>query len=528
VKPIREQIDSVRNALARIEEPSRLRLLQAKYIALDRQRENEMLRLPVNPVWNRNGFAPLAGKHWRMVITGNTDKLPRVVNLELHPAGSRVALWQGTAKASYDAPAVVPLGLIDEPVSEIRWAGTVSVYRLEASEDGRDWRPVCSSLDHVGRNEFDLPALPESELVADLSAESRSKRAELLARKAELEAALKTIPELPVVYAAKPRAMDKAFVLNRGSVTKPGEEVTPGALEAVTQLGSQFELRVDASDAQRRSALADWITDPKNPLTARVIVNRVWQYHFGQGLVNTPSDFGLNGDRPSHPELLDWLAVSFVENGWSLKWLHRLILSSRTYQQSDEFNSRAHEVDANNRLLWRMPLKRMDAETLRDSILFVTGKLDMKMQGGPGFELQKKAARGAFIYEALDNDGPAVWRRAVYRFVVRGGERIMLDSFDCPDPSVATPQRSMSNTAVQALTLLNNEFVLRQAGFLAERLERDAGAERARQIERAYELLHGRAPTAKEMQLGLKFVAAQPLALYCRVLLNSNEFVYVP
>ena len=142
-----------------------------------------------------------------------------------------------------------------------------------------------------------------------------------------------------------------------------------------------------------------------------------------------------------------------------------------TYQQSDRFDEKANASDAGNRLLWRMPLKRMDAETLRDSVLFVTGKLDLDKRGGPSFLLQKNGGGGSYIYQALDNDGPEVWRRAVYRFVVRGGERIMLDSFDCPDPSVATPQRTVSNTPVQALTLLNNDFVLRQAGFLAERLD---------------------------------------------------------
>ncbi|MEJ7608937.1 MAG: DUF1553 domain-containing protein, partial [Bryobacteraceae bacterium] len=210
-----------------------------------------------------------------------------------------------------------------------------------------------------------------------------------------------------------------------------------------------------SNEGSRRVELANWIASSKNPLTARVIVNRVWYYHFGNGIVNTPSDFGFNGDRPSHPELLDYLAVSLMENGWSLKWLHRVILTSRTYRQSSRFNEKSYAVDADNRLLWRMPLKRMDAETLRDSILKITGNLS-PTYGGPPFFLQKKAERGSYLHKALDNDGPEVWRRAVYRFVVRGGERIFMDSFDCPDPAVATPQRSVSNTPVQALTLMNN------------------------------------------------------------------------
>jgi hypothetical protein len=157
----------------------------------------------------------------------------------------------------------------------------------------------------------------------------------------------------------------------------------------------------------------------------------------------------------------------------------------------------------------------------------VTGSLN-PLRGGPSFLLQSKAEKGSYLHKALDNDGPEVWRRAVYRFVVRGGERVFMDSFDCPDPAVATPQRSESNTAVQSLTLLNNQFVLRQAGLLAGRLEKEAGAGWVEQITRAYDLLFGRKPSEKEISLGVQFLKEQPLALYCRALLNSNEFVYVP
>jgi hypothetical protein len=458
------------------------------------------------------------------VITGHPGKAPVVSNLQLLPAGVSIDKWEGSAKAPDDAPAILPLPANGQPVTEIQWSGHLNVYRLEASDDGSTWRIVASTIDHVDRNELDLPSFSEDELVKALSPEARAQRAELLAHRAALEKQLAALPGPVLVYAARPKEMEKAYLLERGSVARPLEEVTPGSLAVI----SDMQLTGAASDRERRLALADWIASPRNPLTARVIVNRVWHYHFGQGIVNTPSDFGLNGDRPSHPELLDWLAVSFMENGWSLKWLHRLILNSRTYQQSDRFNQKAHDVDAGNRLLWRMPLKRMDAETLRDSILFVSGSLDLESRGGPGFLLQKKGAGGSYIYAALRNDGPEVWRRAVYRFVVRGGERIMMDSFDCPDPAVATPQRNASNTPVQALTLLNNEFVIRQAGLLAQRIQREAGAGAARQAVRAYQLLYGRDPSAKEQTLAERFLASQPLAEYCRVLLNSNEFVYVP
>jgi hypothetical protein len=257
-----------------------------------------------------------------------------------------------------------------------------------------------------------------------------------------------------------------------------------------------------------------------------VIVNRVWFYHFGNGIVNTPSDFGLMGDRPSHPELLDWLAVSFMENGWSLKWLQRQIVMSQAFQQSSALNEKAFAVDADNRLLWRMPLRRMDAEALRDTMLAATGSLNPE-RGGPSYLLQKKGGGGSYIYDALDNDGPAVWRRAVYRFVVRGGGRIFMDSFDCPDPSVATPQRSNSNTPVQALTLLNNSFVMKQSERMAERLRREA-SDVSGQVARAYSLLYGRAPSEKELRAGMAFIGQHSLAAYARVLFNTNEFLYTP
>jgi hypothetical protein len=385
---------------------------------------------------------------------------------------------------------------------------------------------VANSLDHVSVNELELPSVSEAELAAALPATDRERRLALLADRDSWKKKLDAIPAPAMVYAAKPHPVEPAYLLERGSVAKAKEEVFPSALTALTHRPASFGLDGSAPDSMRRTALADWITDAKNPLTARVIVNRVWYYHFGNGIVNTPSDFGLMGDRPSHPDLLDWLAISFMENGWSLKWLQRQIVMSQAYQQSTAMNERAFGMDADNRLLWRMPLRRMDAEMLRDSMLAVTGSLNPE-RGGPSFMMQKKGGGGSYIYDALDNDGPLVWRRAVYRFVVRGGGRIFMDSFDCPDPSVATPQRSNSNTPVQALTLLNNGFVLKQSERLAERLRKES-ADGAAQVARAYSLLFGRAPSEKELRAGTAFIGQYSLAAYARVLFNTNEFVYTP
>jgi hypothetical protein len=534
--PLRKEMDEVRKKLGAIEDSTRARLLAAKYEALAGKPRADKRYIPVNAIWNRNRFTPVSARHFRFAVSGQNGKVPpRIDRLELLPSGYTVLNWKAEAEATPDKPAYLTIQLDEsQTVSEIRWSsdrttasqeGTPRVYRFEYSEDGSQWTSAASSLDHIGAVEMELPSITEEELTAELPGSSLEDRKSLLAQRAELQKKIDAIPPLESVHAVKPEPLQKVHVLDRGSLTKPLDEVTPGTLTAIRQLPS--DLGTFEPEGASRLALADWIADERNPLTARVIVNRVWYYHFGNGLVNTPSDFGFNGDRPSHPELLDYLAIWFMENGWSLKKLHRLMLTSRTYQQSAAFNEKAHSLDADNRLLWRMPLKRMDAETLRDSLLALTGKLNSQ-RGGPGYFLQKKAGRGSYMHKAVDYDGPEVWRRAVYRFVVRGGERIFLDSFDCPDPAVATPQRSVSNTPLQALSLMNNPFVLRQAGFLAERVDAEAGPDRRKQLARVYELLFQREPSAQEIDLGLTFITEHSFPLYCRVLLNSNEFVYVP
>jgi hypothetical protein len=526
VKPIKEELAKLRADLGQIEDPVRTRILLARYIEFDRARAGEARRIPVNPIFNRNQFAPTAAPRWRLAISKHQGRRAKLAEVRL---GGDVVLsnWTGPSEAKDDTPVFAELQAPRGEVREITWSsdpvngardGALMVYRLETSKDGQTWTALCSSLDHVRSLEVDLPVASEAEFK---SPASEAIRAEIVRVERELAA----VPEPAKVYAAKPTTVTKAHLLDRGSVSKPLEEVFPGGLTAVSQLPAEFKLNAEATDAERRTALANWIASPDNPLTARVLVNRVWAFHFGTGLVNTPSDFGLMGDRPSHPELLDWLAVWFMDNGWSVKKLHRLILTSRTYQQASEFNAKAAAIDADNRLYWRMSPRRMDAETLRDTMLALSGNLRLDGAGGPSFLLQKKGDRGSYIYKALDNDGPEVWRRAVYRFVVRGGERIMLDSFDCPDPAVATPQRTVSNTAVQALTLFNNQFVLKQSSLFAQRVDREYAGD---PVRGAYDLLLGRAPSPRERELGRQFLKANPLALYCRVLINSNEFVYVP
>jgi hypothetical protein len=493
--PLKSELDAAKAGLNALEEPVRVKLLEPRLRALAEERKHEAQRLPLNPYYNRNDFPATRAALFRLEFKKPT-KLAWV-----QWGQQRLSAWEGTS-----------LRLEGGEYSRLEYAGQTNIYELQASTNGSTWKTVASSLDHIGRNEFDLPKVSDAEL------DQYVDRKSAIARRAAAEAAIAALPAPPQVYAAKPKkAVEPAFLLERGSVAKPVAEVSPGAISAIAHLPSDLASS-KADDKTRRLALAAWLTNPENPLTARVIVNRVWFYHFGNGIVNTPSDFGLMGDRPSHPELLDWLASEFVAHGSSLKWLHRRILASKAYQQSSALLEDAMKIDGANRLLWRMTPKRLDAETLRDSILFASGNLVQEPRGGPSFTLQKKDDRGAFIYKALDNDGPAVWRRAVYRFVVRGGERIFLDSFDCPDPAVATPQRGISNTPVQALTLMNNEFVWKQAGYLAER---------ARDVGGLYRLLFQRVPSAAETRLAQDFLKRESLAAFARVLINSNEFAYV-
>ena len=306
--------------------------------------------------------------------------------------------------------------------------------------------------------------------------------------------------------------------LKRGEVTSPDEVVTPGALSAIVDLNPDFGLAADAPEAQRRLKFADWLADPRNPLPARVMANRVWHFHFGQGLVSTPNDFGASGARPSHPELLDWLAVKFIESGWSVKALHRLIVNSATYRQSSAFNEKAATTDADNQLLWRFTPRRLEAEAVRDAMLAVSGQLNPAM-GGPSFRPFTITEFNAAFYHLTDRDEPEFNRRTVYRANVNSGKDPMLEAFDCPDPSVKTPRRGVTTTPLQALELMNNSFVQRQAKHLAQRAMQSG--ENA--IECAYRLALGRAPTDAEMARAKE----RELFSVCWALLNSTEFMYV-
>ena len=319
-------------------------------------------------------------------------------------------------------------------------------------------------------------------------------------------------------------------VLIRGNSRDLGEVVSPRGLEAfsATGLSGDFGLNSDATDGERRVALAKWITDGRNPLTPRVIVNRLWHHHFGQGLVDSPSDFGFSGGGPSHPELLDWLARKLVDGGWKLKDLHRLIVTSATYRQSSNVhNVTAEERDGDNRLLWRANARRLDGESTRDAMLAVSGALNRK-PGGPSFyDLTAKLEYNHTFGDPTGQFSDEVNRRTIYRLWARCGNNPLLESLDCPDPSVMLPRRSQTITPVQSLSLLNNRFVEQCAHSLSKRVRRDAVDDVDQQIRDLYQLLLLRNPELRELALARTFVQKQTLLQLCVVMLNTNEFLFV-
>jgi hypothetical protein len=368
--------------------------------------------------------------------------------------------------------------------------------------------------------------ISEAELAATLNAADRARREQLQRQVAETDERLAQYRDLKV-FSVTPKTPAVVHVLARGNPLQKGEVVTAGGLGTIPGLPGEFGLATETGDADRRRKLADWITDERNPLFARTIVNRVWQYHFGSGLIETPSDLGFNGGHPSHPELLDYLATEFTDRGFRLKDLHRLIVTSATYQQSSLPNAEAVRIDANNRWLWRKSPVRLEAEVIRDAILVISGQLNPR-RGGPGYQDFRPFLRGGTqFYEILDPVGPEFNRRSLYRTWARGGHNPLLDTFDCPDPSTFSPRRNATNTPLQALSLMNNSFVLRMSEALAERLQREAGDDPGRQVTRAYELTYGRPPRNEERALAVVFVREHGLSAFGRVLFNTNEFLYV-
>ena len=369
-------------------------------------------------------------------------------------------------------------------------------------------------------------AVPPEEITNALTAEERQKRSHLDEEIKAAKGSLAKATERLLVFAAVPRQPGPTHRLARGDAAKPREVIAPGALAVIAKPNGSLGLKPDSPEGARRAALAAWIAHADNPLTARVIVNRVWQWHFGKGIVDTPNDFGAMGGAPTHPKLLDRLAIDFMANGWSLKWLHKQILLSKTYQQSSAHNPTASEIDADNRLLWRFSPRRLEAEAVRDSLLSLSGQIDFRM-GGPGYMPWNLRIDNTHFYTWEDKIGADFNRRTVYRLGVLSARDSLLDALDCPDLSTRTPTRASTTTPIQALALMNNSFVQRQVRHFADRLQAAYPDDHAKQIEHAYLLAYSRKPSASETERAQTATRSHGLTALCWAILNSNELVYL-
>jgi hypothetical protein len=318
-------------------------------------------------------------------------------------------------------------------------------------------------------------------------------------------------------------------VLIRGDFKQKGEKVEPGFLSALGG-GTIEEPKGVRFIPERRKALALWMTSTARPLLARVMVNRIWQGHFGRGLVATPNDFGRQGDAPSHPELLDWLAARFIENKWSMKALHREIMLSRVYQLSTAPDEGNAKIDSENVYLWRMNRQRLSAEALRDNVLATAGTLNLKM-GGPGVATpltseEKDGMRNLDEWPVSTDPSDHV-RRGVYLFVKRSFRLPMMETFDSPDAAASCARRDTSTVAPQALALMNSAFMAEQADRFAERLKTKYGEAPEALVEGGWRAAFGRPPSAEEKAKAVEFLAGSTLPRLCLLWFNMSEFVYV-
>jgi hypothetical protein len=507
-------------------------------------------RIPVNAERNVDRICPLPARFVRFVVNATTDGTePCIDELEIYsPGADSLALASRGAKAS--ASSVYPNSplhkiehindgrvgnsrswISNEPgkgwvqielpqvqiVDRVVWGRDrqrkftdrlARDYRIEVSVDGRDWKTVAGSWDRV-------PATRDPTLFPDPMNHQSDRHRQLVER-------LRTLEEPPKIYAGVFHSPEPTYLLRRGDPLQKARAVEPSAVQGVSPA---FSVKPGAADAARRQSLADWIVSLENPLPDRVLVNRVCQWHFGQGFVRTPSDFGRNGDRPSHPELLDWLASEFRAGGRRLKPLHRLIVLSSTYRQASMANDRGRTGDAGNRLLWRYSPQRMEAEVIRDAMLQVSGALDQRL-GGPGYNLWDYSGYVIVFTpkKTLDADG---YRRMVYQFKPRLQQDHTFGAFDCPDATQPAPRRTVSTTPLQALNLLNDPFVLDQSERFAERVRREAGNDPVAQARRCFQLAFGREPSPPEARAAEDLVTGDGLASLCRALFNANEFVFV-
>jgi len=424
-------------------------------------------------------------------------------------------------------------GALSETAHESTFIGE---YRVEVSLNGTEWVPVADSYNRSPVNDKHRR---KRYLDAETSDVERISLRDLVAEIRKVNGQLSKVSKLPSMYVGRLAQSKESFHLFRGGdPQQKGEEVFAASMAMLAGNTDPFTLKKETAEKDKRKALASWIVDISNPLPARVLANRIWHYHFGTGIVSTPSDFGFMGGRPSHPELLDWLASEIldprhaIEDGtvsqvWKIKRLHKMMMMSKTYRQDSAYDTESAKIDANSRLLWRFPPRRLDSEEIRDSMLVIAGKLDMSM-GGAGFRLYRYLRDNVSTYVPLDSFGPETYRRSVYHQNVRAARVDLMSEFDSPDCALPAPRRVTTTSPLQALTLMNHQFTMDMALSLAERISEEAdGKSPRKQVDRAFQFVYLREPTSDERDACVKFTKEHGLNALCRTLLNTNEFVYL-
>ena len=555
---VAEQLTQMRAEESNIQ--AALERLAEKVIAANSPGGEGALRPPVNPRLNEESFAPIDAISIRFTITAcNSGNEPCIDEVEVYDTSGRnvaVASAGGKPSASGTLPGyeIHQLNHLNDAetgndhswISNVENAGWARIdfpahVRIERVVWGRDrdqrfndrlptqyvvevatepdkWKTVASSSDRQPFTEVQDRHAWLAKLLPDDAATARRLQQ-------ELEALQRRIAELSGTQSGWVGTFgqpDKTHRLYRGEPMQRREVVAPDAINVIGTLG----MAVDEPEQQRRVKLANWIASREHPLTARVMVNRLWQYTFGQGIVDTPSDFGHNGGRPTHPELLDWLADELVASGWSIKHVLRLMLTSATFQQSSVPRPDALPIDADGRYLWRYTPRRLEAEAIRDSMLAVSGALDLSM-GGPGFYLMDVVEENVMHYFPKEKFTPAEFRRMVYLFRIRQTTDSVFSSFDCPDGGQAMAKRSRSNTPLQALNLFNSSFVLQQSEILAERVRQSVGDSPEAQVKWAFAHFYARLPDDYEREQSAKLIREQGLTSFFRALFNSSEFLFV-
>jgi mono/diheme cytochrome c family protein len=531
----------------------------------------ELPRLPVAIDGAEEKFTPVEARFVRMTFASPTEKIQVLVeecevwspgdkprNVALAANGATITA-RGTRKSDVNPDAYAPEHLIDgnfdtawiglgsgaappqftigfaqpETIARVAWTQDhrrarrttlIETYTIEVSLDGEHWKKVA---DNEGRRPASKELLEAKLSELAMEPETRERWHSLTARKTDLNAQIEKLPKLPAAWVGKheqPKA--RTYLMRGGDPQKRGSDIAPASLHVLDEVTRGYELPLDAPEGERRLALARWLVADDNPLTPRVLANRVWHYHFGTGIVDTPSDFGYMGGRPTHPELLDYLASRLKHHGWRLKPLHREIMLSQAYRQSSAWRKDGADADFAARLLWRFPPRRLSAEELRDTMLAAADKLDLRM-GGPGFRLYRYLNDNVSTYTPLDQVGPETYRRAVYHQNARASTIDLMSDFDAPDCAFSTPRRASTTTPLQALTLLNHSFTLDMSRALAGRLHAEAGEDPAAQAGRAFALCYGRAASDEEIEAARNLINAHGLPAFCRALFNSNELLYV-